>query len=48
MDLKPANVLLSDDRFSVKIIDFGISKKTEETIMDDGLTGTMKFMSPEQ
>ena len=48
MDLKPANVLLSDDGFNVKLIDFGISKKTEETIMDDGLTGTMKFMSPEQ
>ena len=45
-DLKPANVLF--DGFNVKLIDFGISKKTAETIMEERSTGTMKFMSPEQ
>ena len=48
-DLKPANVILSNDEINVKVIDFGISKRLYETISEKGpMHGTMKYMSPEQ
>jgi len=55
-DLKPANIFLVDtgDQLFVKLLDFGISKKTEAEARDRKLTGefdilgTPEYMSPEQ
>jgi tRNA A-37 threonylcarbamoyl transferase component Bud32 len=53
-DLKPSNVLLeigSNERFSVKVTDFGIAKitGTDEKLTQFGaLVGTPKYLSPEQ
>ncbi len=48
-DLKPANIFLadSDDSMTVKIIDFGLSKKLGEGPSGRGF-GTPGFMAPEQ
>lgn len=57
-DIKPANIMLiveSDDRPTVKLLDFGIAKKSGiETLANQGLTapgeifGSPLYMSPEQ
>lgn len=55
-DLKPANIFLVDagDQLFVKLLDFGISKRTEENKSDRKLTGefdilgTPDYMAPEQ
>lgn len=55
-DLKPANIFLVDtgDQLFVKVLDFGISKRTEEAPRSRKLTGefdilgTPDYMAPEQ
>src|SRR5579885_1821750 len=52
-DLKPSNVLISADGNSIRIIDFGLSKTTQDiqtkTIIDNTiLVGTPAYMSPDQ
>jgi hypothetical protein len=47
-DLKPGNILLSTDKTSVKISDFGISKQTNsDTNTRRTLVGTPWYMAPE-
>ena len=56
-DLKPSNILVSlqNDRAAAKIIDFGISKATNQALTSrtlhtvfGGFIGTPEYMSPEQ
>ncbi len=56
-DLKPSNILVSkaDGQPQAKIIDFGIAKATQQTLIDQTLVteqhqliGTLEYMSPEQ
>ncbi|WP_236654772.1 protein kinase domain-containing protein [Streptacidiphilus anmyonensis] len=46
LDLKPANVLLTED--GPRVIDFGIAQIERLTEPRDGFTGTPAFASPEQ
>lgn len=47
-DLKPSNIILSDDG-KIKLIDFGIAKRyNRELIADKYAYGTKGFASPEQ
>lgn len=50
-DLKPANMMLSKDLSTVKLADFGMSKKINqaerETMINKGHTGTLRYMAPE-
>jgi len=48
-DIKPGNILLSDDLKQVKITDFGIARMDDATLTQtEHLTGTPPYMSPEQ
>ncbi len=47
-DLKPANMVVSQ-RWTVKILDFGIARRLDESDPDvSGATGTPYYMAPEQ
>ncbi|MFO0851635.1 MAG: protein kinase [Gemmataceae bacterium] len=47
-DVKPANVLLTDDR-QAKLVDFGLARECDSTRTRHGsLLGTLEFLAPEQ
>jgi eukaryotic-like serine/threonine-protein kinase len=47
-DVKPSNVMLTSSGL-VKIVDFGLARAmTEQTASQTGVTGTARYMSPEQ
>jgi Flp pilus assembly protein TadD/TolB-like protein len=47
-DVKPSNVMLTSSGL-VKIVDFGLARAmTEKTASQTGVTGTVRYMSPEQ
>src|SRR5262249_47296458 len=47
-DIKPSNVMLTASGL-VKIVDFGLARAvTEATASQTGVTGTVRYMSPEQ
>jgi serine/threonine protein kinase len=45
-DLKPSNIMI-DKNFNVKLLDFGISKFTQNTNTSTLATGTILYMAPE-
>jgi serine/threonine-protein kinase len=49
-DVKPGNLLVSDDTGSVKLADFGIAKAAEQTRITQvgAVLGTAAYLSPEQ
>ena len=47
-DIKPSNVMLTSSGL-VKIVDFGLARPmSEATASQTGVTGTVRYMSPEQ
>ena len=47
LDIKPSNIMLDTENFSVKVIDFGISMDVRNEVLKLPL-GTPNYMSPEQ
>ena len=47
-DIKPSNILISDDGEEAKIADFGIAQLVESDREDSPLFGTPRYISPEQ
>ncbi|MBI5544917.1 MAG: serine/threonine protein kinase, partial [Deltaproteobacteria bacterium] len=47
LDVKPANVLLSFEG-EVKVTDFGVARSRDACRPQEGISGTIPFMSPEQ
>lgn len=46
-DVKPANILVSDDR--VRLVDFGIARgDAQDTLTEEALMGSAPYVSPEQ
>jgi len=51
-DIKPQNILISQDLTTIKLIDFGIatllSREVQQTVSPEFLEGTIFYISPEQ
>jgi serine/threonine protein kinase len=50
-DVKPANLMLTPDGARVVLMDFGLAKGAEPTLMasrQGGLLGTLRYAAPEQ
>jgi len=48
-DLKPPNVLFNRDKSIIKLCDFGVSNKVEQTrVTSAARAGSIRFMPPEQ
>jgi len=46
-DIKPKNILLTNNRRILKIADFGFAKKAEEQSLHDTICGSPMYMAPE-
>mmetsp|Transcript_33605 Transcript_33605/g.65571 ORF Transcript_33605/g.65571 Transcript_33605/m.65571 type:complete len:316 (+) Transcript_33605:247-1194(+) len=50
-DLKPGNLILTGDRSTLKLADFGMSKMVRKSemahVINTGYTGTVRYMAPE-
>ncbi len=46
-DIKPQNILV-DKQFNPKILDFGIARKVTQNSQKKGISGSPKYMAPEQ
>lgn len=46
-DIKPQNILV-DKKFNPKILDFGIARKVTQNSQKKGISGSPKYMAPEQ
>jgi len=50
-DLKPGNLILTKDRSTLKLADFGMSKIVQKSkmknVVNTGYTGTVRYMAPE-
>lgn len=46
-DIKPANIFLNSSKNSVKLGDFGLSKKVRNYDVTHTIAGTLRYMSPE-
>ena len=45
-DLKPTNIMV-DNKDNCKLLDFGISKKADNTVTETKMLGTISYMAPE-
>ena len=46
-DIKPKNILLTNNRRTLKIADFGFAKKTKANSMHESICGSPLYMAPE-